>query len=151
MAIEYRIGLLEECVEVIQSIDEFEHKESIESLASRLKDKKYLIQVAEENHQLLAFKIGYELDRDTFYSWLGGVSPFARKKGVAQNLLDYQEAWVKQNGYSQLRVKSRNQFSNMLNLLIRNEYMIENYEKRSPLSDSRVHFIKQISASDQNK
>ena len=144
MGIEYRIGTLEECVEVIQSIDEFEHKESSESLASRLRDKKYLIQVAEENHQLLGFKIGYELDRDTFYSWLGGVIPSARKKGVAQKLLGHQEAWVRQNKYSQLRVKSRNQFPNMLNLLIKNNYLIEKFEKKSPLTESRIHFIKQI-------
>ncbi|MYM61239.1 GNAT family N-acetyltransferase [Vibrio sp. OCN044] len=146
MGIEYRIGTLEECVEVIQNIDEFEHKESSESLASRLRDKKYLIQVAEENHQLLGFKIGYELDRDTFYSWLGGVIPSSRKKGVAQKLLEHQEAWVRQNKYSQIRVKSRNQFPNMLNLLIRNNYLIEKYEKKSPLSESRIHFIKQILA-----
>ena len=146
MGIEYRIGTLEECVEVIQSIDEFEHKESSESLASRLRDKKYFIQVAEENHQLLGFKIGYELDRDTFYSWLGGVIPSARKKGVAQKLLGHQEAWVRQNKYSQLRVKSRNQFPNMLNLLIRNNYLIEKFEKKSPLTESRIHFIKQILA-----
>ena len=108
MGIEYRIGTLEECVEVIQSIDEFEHKEPSESLASRLRDKKYLIQVAEENHQLLGFKIGYELDRDTFYSWLGGVIPSARKKGVAQKLLEHQEVWVRKNKY----------YSSGLNLVI---------------------------------
>ena len=151
MSIEYRAGTLEECVEVIQSIHEFESKESIESLASRLMDKKYLIQIAEENQQLLGFKIGYELDTDTFYSWLGGVSPSARKIGVAQKLLEHQEAWVRQNRYSQLKVKSRNQFPNMLNLLINNGYMIEKYDKKSPLSNSRVHFVKQISTSDKNK
>ena len=103
MSVEYRLGTLEECVEIVATIKEFILKVSVESLSERLKGKQHLIQVAEENGQLLGFKIGYEIDENTFYSWFGGVSPLARNKGVAQNLLDYQEIWVKKHAYSQLR------------------------------------------------
>ncbi|GLT18942.1 N-acetyltransferase [Vibrio zhanjiangensis] len=145
MAIEYRLGTLEECAQIVQCIDEFEQKESIESLSYRLKNKQHLIQIAVENGQLLGFKIGYELDKGTFYSWLGGVLAMARNKGIAQKLLEHQEAWVKKNHYLQLKVKSRNQFPNMLCLLIKNGYIIENYEKMPNVLESRIHFVKQLS------
>jgi ribosomal protein S18 acetylase RimI-like enzyme len=144
MSVEYRLGTLEECVEIVATIKEFIHKESVESLSERLDGKRHLIQVAEENGQLLGFKIGYEIDENTFYSWFGGVSPLARNKGVAQNLLDYQEIWVKKHAYSQLKVKSRNQFPSMLRLLLRNGYLIEKFEVKDPLVESRIHFVKQL-------
>lgn len=143
MTIIYREGTLEECVQVVEQITEFVHKETVESLSDRLCGKsRFLVQVAEEGGQLLGFKIGYQLDSQTFYSWFGGVSSLARNKGVAQRLLEIQEDWVAEQGYQYLKVKSRNQFPSMLRLLIKNGYLIENYEAREPLLESRIHFVK---------
>ncbi|WP_434762267.1 GNAT family N-acetyltransferase [Vibrio fortis] len=144
MTVMVREGTLEECVAVVEQIDEFSHKESVESLSARLQDKKQLVLVAEEDGQLLGFKIGYQLDEQTFYSWFGGVSPLARNKGVAQLQLDVQEQWVRDQGYKQLKVKSRNQFSSMLRLLLRNGYMIENFEQKEDIKENRIHFVKQM-------
>ena len=145
MSVVYREGTLEECVQVVEQISEFAHKESVASLTARLEGKvRYLVQIAQEGENLLGFKIGYQLDDETFYSWFGGVSSLARKKGVAQTLLEIQEKWAAEQGYKQLKVKSRNQFPAMLRLLIKNGYMIENYEQKEPLVESRIHFVKQI-------
>ncbi|MFM2588381.1 GNAT family N-acetyltransferase [Vibrio sp. TBV020] len=145
MSIIYREGTLEECVQVVEQIKEFAHKETVESLAARLEGKsRSLIQVAQEGDNLLGFKIGYQLDKETFYSWFGGVSALARKKGVAQKLLEIQEQWAIEQGYKQLKVKSRNQFPAMLRLLIRNGYLIENFEEKSPIVESRIHFSKAL-------
>ena len=144
MTVVVREGTLEECVAVVEQIDEFSQKESVESLSVRLQDKKQLVLVAEEDGQLLGFKIGYQLDEQTFYSWFGGVSPLARNKGVAQLQLDVQEQWVRDQGYKQLKVKSRNQFSSMLRLLLRNGYMIENFEQKEDIKENRLHFLKQM-------
>lgn len=144
MTVIVREGTLEECVTVVEQIDEFSHKESVESLSARLQGKKQLVLVAEEQGQLLGFKIGYQLDEHTFYSWFGGVSPLARNKGVAQLQLDVQEQWVREQGYKQLKVKSRNQFSSMLRLLLRNGYMIENFEEKEEIKENRLHFVKQM-------
>ena len=84
MSVIIREGTLEEVVSVVEQINEFAQKESVASLAQRLSGKKSLILVAEEAGVLLGFKIGYELESNTFYSWFGGVSPLARNKGVAQ-------------------------------------------------------------------
>lgn len=144
MTICIRVGTLDEVTTIVESIDEFVRQETVCSLEKRLAGKVALILVAEENEDLLGFKIGYQLDDDTFYSWFGGVSPLARNKGVAQSLLDFQEGWVIKKGYSQLKVKSRNQFPAMLRLLLRNNYMIEKYTKKQTLSESEIEFIKNL-------
>ncbi|CAK1799026.1 Acetyltransferase (GNAT) family protein [Vibrio crassostreae] len=147
MSVVVREGSLEEVVSVVEQISEFAKKESVASLSERLVGKKNLILVAEEAEEagvLLGFKIGYELDQQTFYSWFGGVSPLARNKGVAQSQLDVQEQWAQQQGYKQLKVKSRNQFSAMLRLLLRNGYLIEKFEEKEDINDHRIHFLKQI-------
>ncbi|MGD8118621.1 MULTISPECIES: GNAT family N-acetyltransferase [unclassified Vibrio] len=145
MSVVYRQGTLAECVQVVEQIQEFAHKETLESLSARLEGKaRSLIQVAQEGDKLLGFKIGYQLDEHTFYSWFGGVSSLARNKGVAQKLLEIQEQWVAEQGYKQLKVKSRNQFPAMLRLLVRNGYLIENFEEKHPLIESRIHFVKQL-------
>ncbi|MBD0787868.1 GNAT family N-acetyltransferase [Vibrio sp. Y2-5] len=139
-----REGSLSEVVTVVSEIDEFIVKENEQSLAQRLEGKRHLILVAEQQGQILGFKIGYELDSETFYSWFGGVSPKARNLGLARKLLDVQEFWVIDHGYQQLKVKSRNQFPAMLRLLLRNNYLIENFEPYEPLLESRIHFVKQL-------
>ncbi|MEZ8389389.1 GNAT family N-acetyltransferase [Vibrio splendidus] len=144
MSVIVREGSLEEVVSVVEQITEFAKKESVASLSERLAGKTSLILVAEEAGVLLGFKIGYELDENTFYSWFGGVSSLARNKGVAQAQLDVQELWVKQQGYQQLKVKSRNQFPAMLRLLLRNGYLIEKLEEKEDINDHRIHFLKKI-------
>ncbi|PTO89205.1 GNAT family N-acetyltransferase [Vibrio splendidus] len=144
MSVIVREGSLEEVVSVVEQITEFAKKESVASLSERLAGKTSLILVAEEAGVLLGFKIGYELDENTFYSWFGGVLPIARNKGVAQAQLDIQEQWVKQQGYQQLKVKSRNQFPAMLRLLLKNGYLIEKLEEKEDINAHRIHFLKQI-------
>lgn len=144
MSVIVREGSLEEVVSVVEQITEFAKKESVASLSERLAGKTSLILVAEEAGVLLGFKIGYELDENTFYSWFGGVSLLARNKGVAQAQLNVQEQWVKQQGYQQLKVKSRNQFPAMLRLLLRNGYLIEKLEEKEDINAHRIHFLKQI-------
>ncbi|MCC4816499.1 GNAT family N-acetyltransferase [Vibrio lentus] len=144
MSVIVREGSLEEVVSVVEQITEFAKKESVASLSERLAGKTSLILVAEEAGVLLGFKIGYELDENTFYSWFGGVSSLARNKGVAQAQLDVQEQWVKQQGYQQLKVKSRNQFPAMLRLLLRNGYLIEKLEEKEDINAHRIHFLKKM-------
>ncbi|MDH5917224.1 GNAT family N-acetyltransferase [Vibrio splendidus] len=144
MSVIVREGSLEEVVSVVEQITEFAKKESVASLSERLAGKTSLLLVAEEAGVLLGFKIGYELDENTFYSWFGGVLPIARNKGVAQAQLDIQEQWVKQQGYQQLKVKSRNLFPAMLRLLLKNGYLIEKLEEKEDINAHRIHFLKQI-------
>lgn len=137
-----REGSLSEIVQIVEKIHEFAQKETEQSLEARLNDKTCLVLVAENESELLGFKMGYELDNKTFYSWFGGVTPAARGHGVAQRLLDVQEKWALEQGYQRIKVKSRNQFPAMLRLLIKNGYLIEDYEKKESIIESRIHFVK---------
>ncbi|WP_375752126.1 GNAT family N-acetyltransferase [Vibrio sp. HN007] len=144
MSVKVREGSLEECIAVIGEISEFSRAETVESLAERLDGRKSLILIAEENEELLGVKIGYELNASQFYSWLGGVLPRARGKGVAQVLLVAQEQWGRASGYKEIKVKTRNQFPSMIRLLSRNNYLIEKFEKKENNLESRIHFIKTL-------
>lgn len=139
-----REGSLSEVVQLVEKIHEFAQQETEQSLQARLNNKTGLVLVAENDSGLLGFKIGYELDDETFYSWFGGVAPTARGHGVAQHLLEVQETWALEQGYQCIKVKSRNQFPAMLRLLIRNNYLIEEYEKKDQILESRIHFVKSI-------
>ncbi|MDO6707451.1 GNAT family N-acetyltransferase [Photobacterium sp. 1_MG-2023] len=137
-----REASLAEAASVLARISEFDHPETEESLASRVRGRSPLILVAEKQGALIGVKIGYRLSETCYYSWLGGVVPEGRQQGVAQALMQAQEAWVKAQGYQELRVKSRNRFPSMLRLLLRNGYQIEHMEKKDGIEDYRLHFVK---------
>lgn len=130
MDLQIREASVEEALAVLHRIVEFAAPISLAELTTRLATKPALILVAENQQQLVGVKIGYALDKQVFYSWLGGVLPAGRGHGVAQALLEAQEAWVIEQGYQQLTVKSRNRFPAMARLLMRNGYLIEDIEKR---------------------
>ncbi|PSU99086.1 GNAT family N-acetyltransferase [Photobacterium leiognathi subsp. mandapamensis] len=144
MDLQIREASVEEALEVLHCIVEFAAPISLAELAARLANKSALILVAENQQQLVGVKIGYALDKQVFYSWLGGVLPAGRGRGVAQALLEAQEAWVIDQGYQQLTVKSRNRFPAMVRLLIRNGYLIEDIEKKEGVLDYRLHFRKAL-------
>ncbi len=72
----------------------------------------------------VGFKIGYRYNETTFYSWVGGVLPDFRRKGIAQKLAKKQEELIKGKGYKKLRTKSMNRFKPMLILNIKNGFDI---------------------------
>ncbi|KXF82514.1 GNAT family N-acetyltransferase [Enterovibrio coralii] len=139
-----REGTLAEAVNVLGQIDEFARQETLESLKKRIGDKPFLVLVADQDGELVGVKIGYQLDDDCFYSWLGGVTKHGRRRGVAQGLLHAQERWVAKHGYRSIRVKSRNCFAGMLCLLLNNHYQVEHLEKKDSLDQYRLHFVKKI-------
>ncbi|WP_272150423.1 GNAT family N-acetyltransferase [Tenacibaculum aiptasiae] len=83
------------------------------------KEKVFSI-IAYYNNNPVGFKIGYQYNTNTFYSWVGGVLPQYRKKGIASNLAKLQENWALQNGFKKLRTKSMNKFKPMLILNLKN-------------------------------
>ncbi|PSW60296.1 GNAT family N-acetyltransferase [Photobacterium kishitanii] len=142
-AIVVRIGTIAEAVTVFAGISELDSGIDAEMIRLRLAHQPALILVAEYQQQLVGVKVGYALSEQVFYSWLGGV--LACGLGIAQKLLEAQEAWVMaQSSYTTINVKSRNCFPAMVRLLFRNGYAIENMEKKGQLRDYRLGFTKQI-------
>lgn len=77
----------------------------------------------------MGFKGGYDSFKDgSFYSWIGGVLPEYRRKGIAQLLMDAQLKWAKEQGYKSVRYKTQNRFKGMILLGIRNGYQIIDFK-----------------------
>lgn len=130
--------------EVHNNVPEMHSGASVEAYQQRLADNPYLAIVARHEQQAVGFKLGYALDKSCFYSWVGGVLPQYRGKGIANALLMYQENWALEQGYQQIRVKSMNCYPNMLKMLLSNGYRICDFEPRQNLDTAKIHLCKQL-------
>lgn len=144
MKIEIRQGTVEDVVMVDAQIPEFDGRNTKEKLEQRLSDIPHLILIATHNDQPMAYKMGYELTSDEFYSWLGGVIPKARKNGIATQLRLAQESWAHNQGYTAISVKSMNRYPAMLQLLISSGYHVSGYEDKGSTDKSKIMFIKKM-------
>jgi len=139
-----RTGTLREAADVMSLIPEFDRTTSTDAMSERIGRATFLPLVAEEDGELIGFKLAYLLENGALYSWLGGVIPSARGRGVAQALLEAQEAWAKAHGVRSLRVTSRNRFPAMLQMLRANGYAVESTDVRPNVLDTRVRFRKEL-------
>lgn len=62
--------------------------------------------VARDEAGPVGFKLGYR-DQDSFYSWLGGVDPRARRQGLASRLMQAQHEHVRTLGYRYVTTRTR--------------------------------------------
>ncbi|MCF2900721.1 GNAT family N-acetyltransferase [Pseudoalteromonas sp. OFAV1] len=133
---------LQDLLLVDSQIPEFDGRNTLGKLQARIADVEYLILVAFIDNEPVAYKLGYALDSNTFYSWLGAVAPKCRGQGIAQALLNAQETWVQEHNYRAIKVKSMNRFPAMLSMLIKNSYVIVGYEDRGCPQASKILFSK---------
>lgn len=75
------------------------------------------------DNAVIGFKIGYERG-DGFYSWVGGVLPAYRRKGVATLLADVQEQWAKDSGYIRIWFKTYEVFKPMIKFALQRGFTI---------------------------
>lgn len=83
--------------------------------------------IASIDNKPVAFKLGYELDKWTFYSWLGGVLPEHRSIGIAEELITAQHDWCRGQGYRKVQTKTQNHWKAMLMLNIKMGFEIVGY------------------------
>ncbi|MCP2036424.1 GNAT superfamily N-acetyltransferase [Planomicrobium sp. HSC-17F08] len=94
-----------------------------EDLAGRIKEKKGLrIDVARQGKRIIGYKIGYALNREQFYSWLGGVDKAFRTNGIASRLMEEQHQYAKNSGFRAVQTKTKNKWRSMLLLNIKNGF-----------------------------
>ena len=77
------------------------------------------IWLAIADEQVVGCKLGYERNPGHYYSWLGGVRPDFRGRGIAAELMQRQHDWCRQHHYHTLRTHTYNQWRLMLILNLR--------------------------------
>jgi predicted GNAT family acetyltransferase len=94
-----------------------------DDLVKKMESKsQLLVNVALNDSQVIGYKIGYELDKRKFYSWLGGVDTRFRGHGVASKLMEQQHQYLKENGYYIVQTKTMNKWRSMLILNIKSGF-----------------------------
>ncbi len=123
-----RKASLDELAKIHNQIGELSAVAGSDYFSERIGAKEWLALIAEINGVPVAYKLGYWLAPDIFYSWLGGVLPAYRQQGIAKKLLLEQEQRVFELGAKEIRVKSMNRYKSMLLLLVAQDYVITGTE-----------------------
>ena len=101
--------------------------------------------VAHYKEALVDLKAGYPRgEKGTFYSWMGGVLPNYRRKGIAQRLAEEQEQWAKDQGYSHIWFKTRNRNRAMIIFALNNRFAITDVQPQKKVQDYRILMKKRI-------
>jgi GNAT superfamily N-acetyltransferase len=145
LSFQLREASLAELLWIHERIPEFPGKASLDFYAERLKHRLHLALVAEKEGELLGFKVGYQSDKpDTFYSWMGGVRPEFRGKGIATSLAEEQEGWAKAQGFTSVFFKTRNRFPEMIQFGVMRGFKIVDLHPKGGVEDYRIVMWKEL-------
>lgn len=109
----------------------------------------WLMMVAELERRPVGFLVGYELRYTTYYAWLIGVAPEARRMGVASQLMEAQEAWCRENNYDMMRFECYNHHRPVLHLALTHGFDIVGIRYDSRTLGNLVIFEKQLREADE--
>jgi ribosomal protein S18 acetylase RimI-like enzyme len=130
-------------VALSQQIPELVKPHPASEYEKRLTNVPHLILVAYQDDQPIGFKVGYYRD-ESFYSWMGGILPAFRRKGVAKKLADAQEAWAKQQNYHSITFKTRNEHKAMRMFALQNGFDIVDCYLKGSVHEYRIVLRKEI-------
>jgi len=140
-----RDGSIEEALALSLQIPEFSKPYIQDDYAERLKDRFSKILIASFNGILCGFKVAYSRDDDpSLYSWMGGVLPEYRRKGIARNLSKTMEYLAIQNHFHKLKVKTYNRHRNMLLLLLSEGFYITSCIPSDKSEDTAIYLEKML-------
>ena len=141
-----RQGAVEDIIEVIKKIPEFENPYNEIEFRKRLDQNKSLILIYESEGEVRGFKCGYERYgiNNSFYSWMGGVVPQFRNRQIAKKLLHEMEDWCRNKKYQFLTLKTLNRHKAMLIFSIKNSFEITRVEDSPKDGEKRIWLSKKI-------
>lgn len=111
--------LLEEVLDLNRKIFG-DSKDRVLAFAEGKKD--FLMTIATLNGKVVGYKLGYQEKPSRFYSWLGGVDPEQRGKGIGSKLMELQHSWCKEHGYVCVQTRTKNKWKHMLILNLKNGF-----------------------------
>ncbi len=130
-------------VQLSQEIPELEKPYPASEYEKRLNEVPHLILVAFDGTQAMGFKVGYERE-GYFYSWMGGVHPDFRRKGVALALAEAQEEWARRHHYPSVTFKTRNRLKAMLCFALQRGFNIIQVDPFPELGEYRIWLKKEL-------
>ena len=107
-----------------------------------------LVLIASLDERPIGFFCGFELKPSVFFSWLFGVMPDFRRRGIASQLMDAVHVWVREHEYDSIRFECHNQHRPMLHLAIEQEYDIVGIRWDPDRGQNLVIFEKVLSSED---
>ena len=136
---------IDDAINVSLQIPEFEDTYTKNEYEKRLNNIKHLVLTAYIDNKLVGFKIGYETQsKQNFYSWMGGVLPKYRQKGIAEKLYRYQEDWVKQAGYKRILLKTHYKHKSMIKFIQKHKFIQMGIIPHNPDDETRILFEKKL-------
>ena len=87
----------------------------------------------------VGFKAGYATAHDRYYSWLGGVDPDFRRRGIATKLMAQQHGWLRKSRFKLLETHVEQDNTAMVQLNLNNGLAITGFF----LKDGRPNFVMQ--------
>ncbi|MEM9928935.1 MAG: GNAT family N-acetyltransferase [Bacteroidota bacterium] len=132
-----RKATVAEAVELSLKVPELIAPPGAEVYEQKVLPVPHLILVAEVAGIPAGFKVGYERE-GYWYSWLGGVKPTARRKGVARALADAQDEWARRQGYPHITFKTKNCLRAMLRFGIDRGFNIIGVDPHEEIGEYRI-------------
>lgn len=83
------------------------------------------ILIAYDGTEPVAYKVGFERSQRIYYSWIGGVSPDYRGKGLAKELMKRQHQLAKEKSYKVVCTQTNNSYKEMLILNLKYGFEIK--------------------------
>ena len=140
-----REASLSELLWLHERIVEFPGNSSFTFYEDRLRHRVSLALVALWDGELAGFKVGYQSELpEQFYSWMGGVRPEFRRKGIATALAEEQERWSKANGFRAVFFKTRNRFPGMIQFGIARGFKVVDLLPKGGVEDYRIVMRKEL-------
>ena len=90
------------------------------------------LMLARSDQTAVGFKLSYARSLSECYSWLGGVHPDYRQRGIARALMRQQHAWARAAGYQFVTTETENRFRAMLILNLREGFEAFERDKTVP-------------------
>ncbi len=130
-------------VQLSREIPELEKPYLASEYKKRLTEVPHVILAAFVETQVVGFKVGYERE-GYFYSWMGGVHPDFRRKGIALALAEAQEEWARKHHYSSVTFKTRNRLKAMLCFALQRGFHIFQVDPYPDVGESRIWLKKEL-------
>ena len=131
---------IKDVADVHKKIPEFRETPADKLLGSdRYKDKKVLFLVAYVGKNPAGYMVSYDRFGDkSFYCWMTGVMPDYRESGILSAMMNYLFRWASLNGFSKIKIKTRNERREMLAYLVKRGFFFTSVEQRDEIKDNRV-------------